>query len=125
MLKIPKDSLVNLKSPNKLLIFSFLTIIIGNCITIFGLSNLDLKLKLIICLSVVSFVLLIDVIVLYTEYYKFYYQAKYLNKIYSIIDNNLDESTQKLKDLETENIELRNDIISNAEDIAKLKSKFL
>lgn len=83
--KIPKETFNSLKKPNKLLIISLLTIIISNCITIFGFKLLDIKTKIIISLSIFSLVLLIDVVILYTQYYMFYYQTEYFNKIYHLI----------------------------------------
>jgi len=122
-LKIPKESFVTLKKPNKSLIISFLAIIIANCITVFGFNFLDLKTKIIISLIIFSLILLIDVIVLYTQYYMFYYQAEYLNKVYQLIDINVDNLGQSISDLKTENTEIRNSVNINNEKIEMLKSK--
>lgn len=122
-LKIPKESFVTLKKPNKSLIISFLAIIIANCITVFGFNFLDLKTKIIISLIIFSLILLIDVIVLYTQYYMFYYHAEYLNKVYQLIDINVDNLGQSISDLKTENTEIRNSVNINNEKIEMLKSK--
>lgn len=122
-LKIPKESFVALKKPNKSLIISFLTIIIANCITVFGFNYLDLKTKIIISLIIVSLVLLVDVIVLYTQYYMFYYQTEYLNKVYQLIDINVDNLGQSISDLRAENNEIRDSVNNNNENIKILKSK--
>ena len=123
-LKIPKDALTSLKKPNKLLILSLLTVIVANCMTIFGFNTLDLKIKIIICLSIFSFVLLIDVIVLYSQYYMYYYQTEYLNKIYNLVDINVDNIEKSIIKLQKESSEIRNSIKQNDNDIEFLKSKF-
>lgn len=123
--QIPKESFNNLKKPNKLLLISFLTVLITSCVTIFGFNSLDLKFKLILFLSIFSLILIIDVIVLYVQYYMYYYQTEYLNKVYSLIDiniNNLSESISKLKD---ESIEVKNSVAENNKDIQSLKAKIL
>ena len=74
-------------------------------------------------LIIFSLILLIDVIVLYTQYYMFYYQAEYLNKVYQLIDINVDNLGQSISDLKTENTEIRNSVNINNEKIEMLKSK--
>ena len=119
--KIPKETFNSLKKPNKLLIISLLTIIISNCITIFGFKLLDIK--IIISLAIFSLVLLIDVVILYTQYYMFYYQTEYFNKIYRLIDLNVENLDQTLLSLEKESTEIRDSVNENNKEIEMLKSK--
>ena len=119
--KIPKETFNSLKKPNKLLIISLLTIIISNCITIFGFKLLDIKIK--ISLAIFSLVLLIDVVILYTQYYMFYYQTEYFNKIYRLIDLNVENLDQTLLSLEKESTEIRDSVNENNKEIEMLKSK--
>lgn len=121
--KIPKETFNSLKKPNKLLIISLLTIIISNCITIFGFKLLDIKTKIIISLAIFSLVLLIDVVILYTQYYMFYYQTEYFNKIYRLIDLNVENLDQTLLSLEKESTEIRDSVNENNKEIEMLKSK--
>lgn len=121
--QIPKKSFSNLKKPNKLLIISFLTIIVANCISIFGFSFLDLKIKIILSLSIISLVLAIDVIVLYTEYYKYYYQTEYLNKVYHLIDINTDNIEKSIAKLKEESTEIKKSVQDNNNAIEFIKSK--
>lgn len=120
--KIPKETFNSLKKPNKLLIISLLTII-SNCITIFGFKLLDIKIKIIISLAIFSLVLLIDVVILYTQYYMFYYQTEYFNKIYRLIDLNVENLDQTLLSLEKESTEIRDSVNENNKEIEMLKSK--
>lgn len=121
--KIPKETFNSLKKPNKLLIISLLTIIISNCITILGFKLLDIKIKIIISLAIFSLVLLIDVVILYTQYYMFYYQTEYFNKIYRLIDLNVENLDQTLLSLEKESTEIRDSVNENNKEIEMLKSK--
>lgn len=121
--KIPKETFNSLKKPNKLLIISLLTIIISNCITIFSFKLLDIKIKIIISLAIFSLVLLIDVVILYTQYYMFYYQTEYFNKIYRLIDLNVENLDQTLLSLEKESTEIRDSVNENNKEIEMLKSK--
>lgn len=121
--KIPKETFNSLKKPNKLLIISLLTIIISNCITIFAFKLLDIKTKIIISLAIFSLVLLIDVVILYTQYYMFYYQTEYFNKIYRLIDLNVENLDQTLLSLEKESTEIRDSVNENNKEIEMLKSK--
>lgn len=121
--QIPKESFNNLKKPNKLLIMSFLTIIVANCISVFGFSFLDFKVKIILSLSIISLVLIIDIIVLYTEYYKYYYQTEYLNKVYNLIDINIENIEESIAKLEEESTEIKESVQNNNNDIEFIKSK--
>ena len=113
--KIPKETFNSLKKPNKLLIISLLTIIISNCITIFGFKLLDIKIKIIISLAIF--------VILYTQYYMFYYQTEYFNKIYRLIDLNVENLDQTLLSLEKESTEIRDSVNENNKEIEMLKSK--
>ena len=120
---IPKESFTELEKPNKLLLISFFTIIIANCITIFGLNFLDFKIKIILSLSIISIILVIDVVALYTQYYKYYYQTEYFNRVYHLIDINVENIDKSITKLKEESIEIRNSVQMNYNNIEYLKSK--
>lgn len=125
LLNIPKESFKTLKSPNKLLITSLVTIIISNCITIFGINSLELKDKIILCLAIVVLILIIDIVVLYTQYYKYFYQSEYLNKVYSLIDSNVEAINNAFEKLSIESSDIRKSVNETNKDIELLKSKIL
>ena len=125
LLKIPKDSFKPLKNPNKLLIISLATIIISNCITIFGINSLELKDKIILCLVVVALILIIDIVVLYTRYYKYFYQSEYLNKVYNLIDINVETINETFEKLTLETSDIKKNVYETNKDIEQLKSKIL
>ena len=125
LLNIPKESFKTLKSPNKLLIISLVTIIISNCITIFGINSLELKDKIILCLAIVVLILIIDIVVLYTQYYNYFYQSEYLNKVYSLIDSNVEAINNAFEKLSIESSDIRKSVNETNKDIELLKSKIL
>lgn len=123
LIEIPKENYESPQKPDKLFIVSLVTVIIVNCIAIFGLNSLDLKTKIIISLSTISFVCFIDIIVLYTQYYKYYYQSKYFNLIQSLIGFNLKNISEDIENIRKESSELRDSIDSNNAEIKNLKRK--
>lgn len=123
LLNIPKESFKTLKSPNKLLIISLITIIVSNCITIFGIDSLEAKDKIILSLAIIILVLIVDIVVLYTQYYRYFYQSEYLNKVYNLIDTNVEAINKALEKLSIENSDIRKSVEETNKDIELLKSK--
>jgi hypothetical protein len=53
----------------------------------------------------------------------FYYQTEYFNKIYRLIDLNVENLDQTLLSLEKESTEIRDSVNENNKEIEMLKSK--
>ena len=104
-----------LKYPNRILIFSIITAIISCIISILALQ-FSLKTKIIIALSIIVVILFFDVITLYIKQYEYYYEANYLNKIYSLIDINLNNLFNELDTLKN-NLDNTKIEISNLQKI--------
>lgn len=123
MTNIPSESFKSLKKPNKLILFSFLITLILNITAFFGLDFLDLNVRIIIMLSVIIVVLLVDIISLYIQYFVYYYQTEYLNKIYSLINENIDRIDKSIEKLAQQNIDLKERISKNDQNIKSLQNK--
>ena len=104
-----------LKYPNRILLFSIITAIISCIISILALQ-FSLKTKIIIALSIIVVILFFDVITLYIKQYEYYYEANYLNKIYSLIDINLNNLFNELDTLKN-NLDNTKIEISNLQKI--------
>lgn len=89
-----------LNLPSNKLTFSIsgLSALIGYGISIFGLSNLDIYIKVIICLGITSFILLIDVIILFIKERELYYYSCFLKQYYDYTNNRLQNAEQELAD---------------------------
>lgn len=125
MINISNDSFKTLKKPNKLISISLFITIIINLATYLTLDFLDLKTRIIIMLSVVCIALIVDVITLYVQYYIYYYQIEYLNKVYNLINENLERLDKNLSTMEQQAINLKQDISKNNEAIKLLQSKIV
>ena len=90
-----------LSLPSNKVTFSIsgLLAIISYSISIFGLNSLDIYKKIIICLSVTSIILLIDVIILFIRERELYFYSCFLKQYYDDINIRLGNTEQKLKDL--------------------------
>lgn len=125
MINVSNDSFKTLKKPNKLISISLFITIIINLATYLTLDFLDLKTRIIIMLSVVCIALIVDVITLYVQYYIYYYQIEYLNKVYNLINENLERLDKNLSTMEQQAINLKQDISKNNEAIKLLQSKIV
>ena len=121
-IQLPKDTFKDIQKPDCLLIISFLVILIGNLVSILALT-IDLKLKVIFCLCIISFVFLVDIVVLYTQYFKFHYQFTYYNKIYSILDSNMDSIGEKFEKLNIESTNLKQESEKLKSEISNIKAE--
>lgn len=125
MLDVSDKSLKSLKKPNKLICISLFVAIVVNLTTYLTLDFLDLKTRIIIMLSVVCVALIVDVITLYVQYYIYYYQSEYLNKVYSLINENIAKIDKNLSGVEQKAINIQQDISKNNEAIKILQSKIV
>lgn len=125
MINVSNDSFKTLKKPNKLISISLFITIIVNLATYLTLDFLDLKTRIIIMLSVVCIALIVDVITLYVQYYIYYYQIRYLNKVYNLINENIEKLDKNLSTIEQQAINLKQDISKNNEAIKLLQSRIV
>lgn len=125
MINVSNDSFKTLNKPNKLISISLFITIIINLATYLTLDFLDLKTRIIIMLSVVCIALIVDIITLYVQYYIYYYQIEYLNKVYNLINENLERLDKNLSTMEQQAINLKQDISKNNEAIKLLQSKIV
>lgn len=91
----------SLNIPSNKLTFSIsgLFVLISYGISICGLNTLDIYKKLIICLAVTSFVLFIDLIILFVRERELYYYSCFLKQYYDDTNNRLHKAEQELNDL--------------------------
>lgn len=87
---------LNLPSNKTTFSISILFVLIGYGISIFGLNNLNILIKIIICLSVTSFVLFIDLIILFVRERELYYFSCWLKQYYDETNRRLQSAEQEL-----------------------------
>lgn len=89
---------LNLPSNKTTFSISGLFILISYAISIFGLSNLDIYKKVIVCLGITSFVLFIDLIILFIRERELYYYSCFLKQYYDDINKRLQKTENELAD---------------------------
>lgn len=125
MTTISNEAFKSLKKPNRLIGISLFVTIIVNIATYLTLDFLDLKTRIIIMLSVACFALIVDVVTLYIQYFIYYYQTEYFNKVYTLINQNIEKISESVSALEQLSINLKQDISKNNEAIKLLQSKIV
>lgn len=103
MLKIDisDDAPKSLNLPSNKLTFSLsgLFVLISYAISVFGLNNIDINKKIIICLGITCFVLFIDLIILYVREREMYYYYCYLKRYCDDINKHLQKNEEELANL--------------------------
>ena len=82
-------------------ITSVATTIISYLIIILGINNIDLTYKIIICLGITCFILLVNIVVLYVKERENYYHLCYLNNVSQLLNKyaeNIFEENKILKE---------------------------
>lgn len=90
-----------LSLPSNKLTFSLsgLFILISYGISIFGLNNLDIYKKVIICLGITSIVLFIDLIILFVRERELYYYSCFLKQYFDDTNTRLQVAESELEKL--------------------------
>ena len=90
---------LNLPSNKVTFSMSGLFILISYGISIFGLNNIDTCKKIIICLAITSFILLVDLIILFVREREIYYFSCFLKQYYDDTNRRLNKAEQNLNNL--------------------------
>lgn len=97
----PKDSkILNLKN-STLFLTSILIEILNISLNLLNFNKLDIKINIIIILSITCIILFIDIIILYLKDRENYFKSTYLTNMYYLITDNvkdLQKSVINLKD---------------------------
>lgn len=86
---------LNLPSNKITFSLSGVFMLISYAVSIFGLNNLDILVKIIICLSITSIILFIDLIIMFVRERDLYYYSCFLKQYY-------DETNKRIQNAEKE-----------------------
>lgn len=90
----------SLNLPSNKLTFSLsgLFVLISYAISVFGLSNIDINKKIIICLGITCFILFVDLIILFIRERELYYYSCFLKQYYDDTNKRLQNAEKELAD---------------------------
>lgn len=90
----------SLSLPSNKITFSLsaLFVLIGYTISIFGLNNINIYVKFIICLGITIFVLFIDLIILFIRERELYYYYCFLKQYHDETNRRLQQAEDELND---------------------------
>ncbi len=96
----PKESKILSFKNSTLFLISLLAEILNISLNLLNHSKLDIKINIIIILSITCIILFVDIIVLYLKDRENYYKNTYLTNMYYLLTDNVKDLQQSVTNLE-------------------------